>query len=59
MSQKVKVFRSKDPLLGVLMWGVSHSVSTNFAKLPTNSFDLGLSLVVQCSPPDQRTLACE
>lgn len=27
MSQKVKVFRSKDPLLSVLMWGVSHSVS--------------------------------
>jgi len=27
MSQKVKVFRSKNPLLSVLMWGVSHSVS--------------------------------
>ena len=33
MSQKVKVFRSKDPLLSVLMWGVSHSVSTRFANL--------------------------
>lgn len=37
MSQKVKVFRSKDPLLGVLMWGVSHSVSTRFANLPLKS----------------------
>ncbi|XP_068716502.1 phosphatidylinositol 5-phosphate 4-kinase type-2 alpha-like isoform X2 [Montipora capricornis] len=27
MSQKVKVFRSKDPLLSVLMWGVSHSIN--------------------------------
>lgn len=27
MSQRVKVFRSKDPLLSVLMWGVSHSIN--------------------------------
>lgn len=27
MSQKVKVFRSKNPLLSVLMWGVSHSIN--------------------------------
>ena len=27
VSQKVKLFRSKDPLLSVLMWGVSHTVS--------------------------------
>ena len=38
MSQKVKVFRSKDPLLSVLMWGVSHSVSTRFANLSTILF---------------------
>lgn len=37
MSQKVKVFRSKDPLLSVLMWGVSHSVSTRFSNLPLKS----------------------
>ncbi|CAH3023727.1 unnamed protein product [Porites evermanni] len=27
MSQKVKVFRSNNPLLSVLMWGVSHSIN--------------------------------
>lgn len=46
VSQKVKVFRSKDPLLSVLMWGVSHSVSANFANLPTKCLDLGLKLTV-------------
>lgn len=27
VAQKVKLFRSSDPLLSVLMWGVNHSVS--------------------------------
>lgn len=29
MPQKKKLFRSSDPLLSVLMWGVHHSVSLN------------------------------
>lgn len=29
MPQKKKLFRSSDPLLSVLMWGVNHSVSLN------------------------------
>ena len=28
VSQKVKLFRSKDPLLSVFMWGVSHTVGS-------------------------------
>lgn len=39
MSQKVKVFRSNNPLLSVLMWGVSHSVSMNFAFLWMQNLD--------------------
>ncbi|XP_031552855.1 phosphatidylinositol 5-phosphate 4-kinase type-2 alpha-like isoform X2 [Actinia tenebrosa] len=27
VSQKVKIFRSNDPLLGVLMWGVNHTIN--------------------------------
>ena len=38
MSQRVKVFRSKDPLLSVLMWGVSHSVGIRFIKFCFGSF---------------------
>lgn len=46
MSQKVKVFRSKNPLLSVLMWGVSHSVSMISAFFSTNHVDFCLKLVV-------------
>ena len=28
VTQKVKLFRAKDPLMSVFMWGVSHTVST-------------------------------
>ena len=60
MSQKVKVFRSKNPLLSVLMWGVSHSVSmVSFCFFPTNYFDIILKLVPWCSYVDQRALTCE
>ncbi|GAA6098618.1 phosphatidylinositol 5-phosphate 4-kinase type-2 alpha isoform X1 [Tachysurus ichikawai] len=41
MPQKKKLFRSSDPLLSVLMWGVNHSVSLNKAQicvLETNSY---------------------
>lgn len=49
MSQKVKVFRSKNPLLSVLMWGVSHSVSMISAFVfSTNYFDFSLKLVAWC-----------
>ena len=27
VTQKVKLFRAKDPLMSVFMWGVSHTVS--------------------------------
>lgn len=27
VAQKVKLFRSSDPLLSVLMWGVNHSIN--------------------------------
>ena len=27
MHQKVKLFRAKEPLLSVFMWGINHSVS--------------------------------
>lgn len=59
MSQKVKVFRSKNPLLSVLMWGVSHSVSMILRLLLTKHFDWSLKLVLWFFSVDQRTLSCE
>lgn len=29
VQQKVKVFRAADPLMGVFLWGVAHSVRTS------------------------------
>ena len=33
VTQKVKLFRAKDPLMSVFMWGVSHTVSAEKWKV--------------------------
>ena len=59
MSQKVKVFRSKNPLLGVLMWGVSHSVSMISALFYNKAYWFEAEASGDVFFVDQRTLACK
>ena len=37
VTQKVKLFRAKDPLMSVFMWGVSHTVRLAHASVKVGS----------------------
>lgn len=53
VQQKVKVFRAADPLVGVFLWGVAHSVRTSPSPSPQPSAPAlwGVRVPSRCHPP--------
>ena len=40
--QKLRLFRAKEPVLSVFMWGINHTVSTNMCSISSALIDLSI-----------------